>query len=309
MGFPNTRSFLDAMSDVLRPREALLFEKLATRGLPPVTSLNSLALLFHYSLRFIFSMATKPSNYYRQFTITKGSKKRKIDSPRVALKAIQSWYGHHLARSITLSDVVHGFVPGRSTVTAARQHCEAKWLLTFDIKEFFPTITEAQVNRELERLGYSESAAKLMGRLLTLRGRLPQGSPASPVLANLVFRHTDRRLEITASRYGAIYTRYADDLAFSGKGDIDLVTFRREISTILLNSGWTIASKKTRLARAPKRLVLLGLVVSGARPRLSKATRNKIRMMRHLLSKNVVPPEKIDIFRGYVSYANSIEPS
>jgi RNA-directed DNA polymerase len=306
VGFPSTEAFLRAASNLLSSQEQKQFARFAEKGIPPVTSMYSLAILFQYSVRFVIGMALRPARYYRTFQISKGKGNRRIDAPRVALKAIQTWFGHYLARAVKLDSSVHGFVPGLSIVTAARVHCGAQWVLTLDIRDFFPSVTEDSVVRVLLKVGYSRGASKLLARLFTLNSVLPQGSPASPVLANLAFSKTDARLITIAKRYGASYTRYADDLTFSGRGTVDHVELKRQIVEAVKSDGWRIADRKTREVEAPRRLVVLGLIVNGSRPRLSKRMRNQIRMMNYLSAKADLNEQERQRMRGYIAFARSI---
>jgi hypothetical protein len=287
----------------------LKFLALVDRGYPPVTSVNSLALLFQYSPRFVVGMALKPGRYYRRFSISKGKKQRHIDAPRVALKAIQSWFGHHLTRALTYDECVHGFVPDRSIVTAARQHCAASWILKLDIRDFFPSIDEGRVVELLSNLHYPAPAARLLARLLTLDGRLPQGAPTSPVLANLAFSDTDKRLVKIANHYALKYTRYADDLIFSSKKDWPGKELMETITHAIRQEGWTVAKGKTRITLAPRRMSVLGLVVNGEVPRLPKSARNQIRQMRYFLQKGYGSDTDRNRFIGHIAYSNSITPA
>src|SRR5690606_36682831 len=148
--------------------------------------------------------------------IPKGRGHREIRSPREGLKVIQKRFGHQLARSpaIGLPSACHGFVPGRSLISAAREHLGAGWVYATDIRDFFGAVSSERVLQTLRSLGYSRDSAELLGCLATLGGALPQGSTASPVLANIAFAETDRALEALAEGCGIKYTRYADDLSF-----------------------------------------------------------------------------------------------
>ena len=77
---------------------------LIERELPPIASAETISVLFGFSTRFVMSMVNKPGKHYRRFQIRTGKKTREIDSPRVALKVIQCWFGYHLSRAIELAD-------------------------------------------------------------------------------------------------------------------------------------------------------------------------------------------------------------
>src|SRR5690606_37333399 len=116
---------------------------LSERGLPPATSVDMVAYLFGFSRRFVTALKRNPDRYYRKFRIPKGRGHREIRSPRVGLKVIQKWFGHHLARSpaLGLPSACHGFVPGRSLISAAREHRGAGWVYSTDIRDFFGAVS------------------------------------------------------------------------------------------------------------------------------------------------------------------------
>ncbi len=229
-------------------------------------------------------------------------------APRVSLKVIQTWIGYHLARAVDLPEHVFGFVPGRSTVQAARVHCGAVWVLSIDLKDFFQTTPWAMVSSALQRLGYQGHGLNTIKGLCGLEGGLPQGSPASPVLSNLAFQPVDDRLRQIADDFGVRFTRYADDLAFSGTDQSSADELLSSVTQIIIQSGWRISENKTHLAVKPNRLKVLGLLVSGDRPRLTKGYRNRLRAYRHLLTQGKISDSDLDRVRGHLAYAASVKP-
>ncbi len=122
VSFSAVKYLLGAMSLSSGDAEGQSIIDLHGRNLPPVTSATELAVLFGYSPRFVMSIVNRPARHYREFEIRTGSKRRQISAPRVGLKVMQAWFGFHLARAVVLPESVHGFVPARSTITAARCH-------------------------------------------------------------------------------------------------------------------------------------------------------------------------------------------
>lgn len=276
-------------------------------GLPPAISLRTVATLFGISSEFVGAMFRAPSRYYRIFKIKKGKKTRTIQAPKVALKVLQAWFAAHVARAVQLPSCVYGFVPGRSGVKeAAQQHCPAKWVYSLDIRDFFPSITEQQVHDALIRIGYGDTAAVFLARLMTLKGHLPQGSPASPVLSNWVFLPTDNKLLALATEFGIRYTRYADDLVFSGL-DAPPKELQIRVREIVTGAGWVISDEKEQLTSLPARLKVHGLLVHGSRPRLTKGYRNRIRAFRHLLAEKKIAATEQAKIRGHLAYADFID--
>ena len=157
---------------------------------------------------------------------------------------------------------VHGFVRGRSTCQNAAHHVNAEVLLTMDLLHFFPSVTHGQVVEALERDGFDQGAAVLCGRLATLSGALPIGLSTSPHLSNLAFVETDAALAALATHHGIKFTRYVDDLAFSGAVPAGLVA---EVTGTLNDHGWTVNEAKTRLVRRGGAQYVTGLFVGSSR--------------------------------------------
>ena len=191
-------------------------------------------------------------------------------------------------------------------IDAAKLHCGSRWIYSLDLRDFFPSITESQVKSALQAIGYSERAAVLITNLCTLNGVLPQGSPASPVLSNLVFMQTDVVLEGIAKTEKVRYSRYADDLVFSGE-NAPTETLRGHVKKALASNAWSTADEKEFFAKWPARLKVHGLLVHGAQPRLTKGYRNKIRAFRHLIKAEKIKSEDLSKVKGHLAYASFIE--
>ena len=218
---------------------------------------------------------------------------------------VQKWFAFHLAEVVKFDDCVFGFVKGRSAVDAAALHCAADWVYSIDIADFFPSTPMNKVTEALEELDYPAHGAELISKLCCYSGGLSQGSPASPVLSNLVFRGADAELVTIAKQHGLRYTRYADDVVFSGKGDFPAAV-KTAVRAVIESRGWKIAENKERLSKRPNRLKVHGLLVHGQRPRLKKGYRNRIRAFKHLLAKEAVKPDDVARMKGHLSYAHSV---
>ncbi|MCU0712693.1 MAG: reverse transcriptase family protein [Pirellula sp.] len=273
---------------------------------PIVVSTKVLGVLFGLRPQFISTMRRRPHRYYNRFEIRKGNKKRLIQAPRVSLKIIQKWFGHHFGSSIELPDCVVGFVPGRSAVEGASRHCGADWLFSTDIENFFQSTSQNAVVCSLIRFGYSHEAASLIADLNCINGALAQGSPASPVLANISLWEVDERLNQIAIEHNAIFTRYADDVVFSGRGTRP-ERLREQVEKVFVSTCWSLAAHKTRFSSRPQRLKVYGLLVHGATPQLTKGYRKRIRAIKHQLKNGTIPVDKQASAEGHLSYAKQIE--
>ncbi|MCC6597768.1 MAG: RNA-directed DNA polymerase [Alphaproteobacteria bacterium] len=305
--FEHFSELIKAMGDKCPPEEAIEIERLFNLGLPPVTSENALATMLGYNPGFIWSLLNRTSRYYRQFDIPKGAGTRKIDAPKIALKAIQKWLSYHFQKKWIPNEHIFGFLPGKSHMDAASKHLSSKWVYSIDIQNYFPSISTVRVRDALENLGYStEPSLKIIPTLCCLRGSLVQGSPASPVLSNIVLKNLDEELANFAREKNWKFTRYADDIVFSGIDDINESDFI-PIKLFVNQDGWMISDKKTYLARHPNRLKVHGLLVHGDTIRLTKGYRNRIRAFRHLLNADKIKEQDLAVIRGHLNYSAQVD--
>lgn len=308
--FSSLDKYLHALGDDFEESHLNAIRMLDSKNYPPVVSIRALSVLFGYRSQFIGAMLKRPQNYYRGFQIRSGKKIRHIDAPRVGLKVIQKWFGHYLARAITLPNEIVGFVPGRSILNGASMHCKAKWIFSTDIKDFFQSTPASVVRDALIDLGYTEHGAFVASSLSSLRGVLAQGSPASPVLSNLAFLRVDRQLQDYCQKRGFVYTRYADDLAISGR-ESPSTSILSDLSGMVEIGGWKLSEEKTILLSSPNRLKVYGLLVDQAYPRLTKGYRRRLRAIRHLINSGRISgqddPKAYQRACGHLAFAKSVE--
>lgn len=136
-------------------------------------------------------------------------------------------------------------------------------MIHLDITDFWGSVTEQIVFMTLFReTGYSKSLCRFLAQMCCLRGCLPQGTVTSPMLSNIVFRQCDEALAHLAERYGMNYTRYSDDLFFSGNSTLNVNAVLREITQVLLSYGFRINERKTKVRHQHHRQTVLGLTVN-----------------------------------------------
>jgi hypothetical protein len=228
--------------------------------------------------------------HYRALTKQFGSI-RLIEAPKPRLKAMQRQILERILDFVPAHPAVHGFVKGRSIESFAAPHVGRRVVLKMDLQDFFPSFAGSRVQSFFRTAGYPEPVADLLGgictnaaprdvwghatgeaelrqlgeaRALYARPHLPQGAPTSPAIANLCFYRIDCRLAALAAAAGARYTRYADDLAFSGDEDFErrAARFSIHVAAILLEEGFSVHHRKTRIMRQGVRQHLAGLVVN-----------------------------------------------
>jgi RNA-directed DNA polymerase len=231
---------------------------------------------------------------------------RLIEAPKPRLRSVQRKVLAELLGLIPTHAAAHGFVPGRSPHTFAAPHAARPLVIRLDVMSFFASVTAARVYGLLRSAGFPEPVAHALTALCTTRTpadvlrrapqrtperdqrlallrapHLPQGAPTSPVLANLCGFRLDRRLSGLAQSYGLQYTRYADDLAFSGSLSAHAsMGFVERVRAIAADEGFRINEGKTRIRGAADRQLLAGLVVNAA-PAVPRTEYDALRALLH----------------------------
>ncbi len=212
---------------------------------------------------------------YSVFGIMGKRKYRVITAPSMKLKLRQRWILDEILENVPVSRYCHGFVTGRSIVTNAREHIGKKQILVMDIQDFFPSVKESQVRDIFRMIGYSASVSECLAAICCYNGELPQGAPTSPYLSNLRCREMDGRLGKIAERYGLVYTRYADDMTFSGDRELDFLV--PLVEGELVRNGFVSNQEKMRIFRENDRKMVTGLLVKENGLRVPKQLKRKLR--------------------------------
>ncbi|WP_210479601.1 reverse transcriptase family protein [Naasia sp. SYSU D00948] len=180
-------------------------------------------------------------------------------------------------------DHVYGFVRGRSPLENARQHLAKQAVLRIDLRDFFPSISAQKVREALLSVGLDASAAEVATRILTVNDQLPTGFASSPALSNLVFRDSDIAISSWAKDHGLTFTRYVDDLVFSGEIGTEAVS---AAVAMVEKTGWRVNTDKTRLMKRGGKQYVTGLAVSDpVRPRIPPSRKRSMRMKLHLIER------------------------
>jgi RNA-directed DNA polymerase len=170
-------------------------------------------------------------------------KQRAIRPSKMPLKIIQKQIKDRILSLIELPENVHGGVKKRSNITNAKPHQGKKYKLTTDLQDFYPSIKAKKIYDTFIELGFNAQCAFYITRLTTWKGELPQGTPTSTHISNIVFLKTDYQLIELCKAHNITYTRYIDDLTFSSQSDFQNVI--GEILDIVLQSGLKISRRKT----------------------------------------------------------------
>ncbi len=199
---------------------------------------------------------------------------------RLALiqKNILGW----ISDSVEFPECVQGFVQKRSIATNARIHLQSRSVLHADIRDFFGSIREVSVINAFRTLGCAPDVATTLASLCTLSGRLPQGSSASPAIANVVCQGVDSDLQLLARASGCRYTRYADDITISG----DSLPRQDEVASILTRHGFSVRDDKCRIQSRGRSQFVTGLTIQDPTcPRVPRALKRRLRLELHYAGK------------------------
>lgn len=236
--------------------------ELMEKDMPVIFDYDHLSFLLQlepYELSsFVFG---NENNLYNEMIIPKKSGGvRVIDIPCMRLKRIQKWILNNILYNFKVDESCVGFIKNKSIYDNAIQHTNKRCVLNMDIKDYFPSISRKQVFQIFYSVGYAKNVSFYLSKLLTKNDTLPQGSPASPMLSNIVSRKLDNRLKKVSACFGATYTRYADDLTFSGDENIkELIPIVEEIVD---DENFCINRNKTRYAYYYQRQEVTGLIVN-----------------------------------------------
>jgi RNA-directed DNA polymerase len=271
-------------------------------------------------------------HYHRYCIAKKTGGVRSISAPKSALKSAQAWVRDNILDKLPFEAPAHGFVASRSIVTNARHHVNKSVVINLDMKDFFPSITFRRVKGLFEQFGYSEQVAVVLALLCTepprvpaeLDGKvyfvalgervLPQGASTSPALTNLLCRKLDRRLAGLAKKHQFVYTRYADDLTFSGHRLPAVGRLLRSVRSILQAEGLAEHPNKTRVMRASNRQEVTGVTVN-ERPTIGRKEIRVLRAILHQAAKHGLASQNregrhnfAEYLRGRVAFVCMVDP-
>jgi RNA-directed DNA polymerase len=282
-------------------------------------SLRALEMLLGYSREEIIRLASTAGSYYQPFRMTpnmkpfqkkpRSAKVRDIDNPTGDLKEIQKRIQRSILRPVSMPENVCGGVKGRSVLDNVMIHRSATTLVTLDIRDFFPSITNDHVYRVWrEVLRYSPKVSGLLTKLTTFERHLPQGAPTSTSLANLVLLSVDPLIRQACAEMNVLYSVYVDDMAFSGDRAPEVINVA---ARVLKTAGFAVSRRKLGIMRQGHRKILNGVLVALS-PGVPKTRRSAIRSAIHHLSRGQVTEEEITLYRrrvdGNITQLATIKP-
>jgi RNA-directed DNA polymerase len=256
---------------------------LFSHNIPVIYNLSHLAQLVGYKKEYLKKATIFTNSFYRDFEIVKkNGTKRPISEPLPSLKEIQLWILRNILYQIPISPVAKAYKPKAKIVENLKFHRNQPKVLTVDLENFFPSIKTKAVQNVFLDLGYSKLVAKLLAKLCTKDDSLPQGAPTSPYLSNLIFKSADKLIFDFCKQRKIRYTRYADDLSFSG--DFDENELLKKVTDVMQSLNFKINTDKTKLMTPDTRQTVTGIVVN-QKPQVVFHKRNALRQALYYIKK------------------------
>jgi RNA-directed DNA polymerase len=273
-----------------------------------ILSPNRLADLLKIPKEKLVSLSIDPGLKYSPFMLAKPprpfqrigpSKPRPIDNPLQELRWVQKRIYKRILKPICFPEHVLGAVPKRSVMDNASRHLGSNLLVTLDIRQCFPSITNVHVYRVwADLLGCSPPVAKLLTELTTFGRHLPQGAATSPSLANLFIWMIDEPIRKTCEKLSVAYSTWIDDLAFSGERARELI---QPAVLVLAAHGLRVKREKIKIMGPSAIKVLTGTRLGYQQVRAPKDKLSRIRSGIHKLrSKRVDKQDEERFILGLV---------
>lgn len=298
---------------------------MSTSKLRDLKSIDDVARACGVEVEFIqgYAESKEQHRYYDALKISKKGKRRGgefrivFSAREERLKQLHRGLSMIVANSATFGRHVQGFMKKRSTRSNAEQHLGAKVLLHADIKGFFDAVTTEHVRVAFVEYGVSIPMAELLAKACTIDGLLRQGTRCSPTVANLICFNMDHALLRLAEATGSTYTRYGDNICFSG----DSVPPDDSVRAVIQNCGFELRDGMCFHQYRGRVQFVTGLSVADARAvRLPKRLKRQLRLEMYFIHKhgldehcNWAKQKPTDLYvswlDGFLKYAQSIEPA
>lgn len=318
MNFPFT-DIIPALKDVKHSDSyyddiKVYAERLSCRGIPVIFSLPHLCMMASVNIRKIINICESDRVWeYRRFKLKKKSGGyRVIHTPQDELKHLQSWILVNILEKIPSHESCKGFDKETSIKVNADTHIGANALLKMDLLRFYDSITEKRIYGIFKSLGYHPNLAVSLAKICTFvpdglilqsfkkkekalyeallknnEGILAQGAPSSPKISNLVCQSLDRRLKGLAHTQSLNYSRYADDLTFSGDYE-SLKRIKPVVSRIVHEEHLFVNHSKTQFIKKGGKFFVTGINVDNNKSTVPRKFKKKIEHHLYHCNKNGV---------------------
>lgn len=264
---------------------------------------GEISLAIGISPQLIGLLIHRPERHYRTFEIPKANGKvRAIQSPRTMMKVVQYFLLDYLLYNLPVHVSATAYSRGCTVKANAIPHVGKRYVANIDVEDFFPSIKPPLVHRALVMGGLEDKTAYLIARITSYQGGLPQGAPTSAHLSNVVLYPFDKAISDYCEAVGVSYTRYADDITFSGSDKDAVCNAVEKSKSLLAKLKLKVNKDKTRVFGPSSRQVVTGVVVNEC----AQPSREKRRKLRAELHQAKINPEqyatRADELRGMSAY-------
>lgn len=284
---------------------------------PIIYNTSHFSSLVGYKKQYIKKAVFYTESFYTDYEIKKKNGKiRIISEPLPSLKDIQIWILNNILQNLEVSLYAKAYRKKVSLTENLKFHFGQPKVFTIDLKDFFPSIKTNSIEEIFLSLGYSALISNLLAKLCTKNDSLPQGAPTSPYLSNLYFFKADKVIAEYCKEKSIRYTRYADDLSFSG--DFDEKALLGFITKVMSRIDLKINSDKTKLMRPNERQSVTGIVVN-QKPQVVFHKRNKLRqelyyinkygIVNHMERKGIKKRSYLEHLLGQINFVIQINPN
>lgn len=245
--------------------ECLTYAKnLYDNKVPIIFDTEHFSKLLGCKIEFLYKITNNPTQNYRTYKIPKhNGKLRTITEPYPDLKYIQQWILKNILQKIPVSSYAKAYNPNDSLRANVRFHVKQPVVIKLDVEDFFPSIHQISLVKIFRQYGYELNLSRMLSRLCSYDGKLPQGAPTSPYLSNLYCRRLDNRIGKYITKAGFRYTRYSDDITISGnitdKQIGGIIAFCKKC---LEDEGFKLNEEKTQILRHHHRQLVTGVVLN-----------------------------------------------
>ncbi|SIS46882.1 RNA-directed DNA polymerase [Zobellia uliginosa] len=290
---------------------------LIENNVPIIYNTSHFSSLVGYKKAYIKKAVYYTKSFYTDYAIKKkNGKTRTISEPLPSLKEIQTWILQNIFQQLKVSPYAKAYKRKVSIVENLKFHYNQPKVFTLDLKDFFPSIKIHSVEQIFKSLGYSDLISNLLAKLCTKENCLPQGAPTSPYISNLYFLPADNHISEFCKQHSIRYTRYADDLTFSGNFDENAVL--NFVSEQIVKLELVIHPDKIKLMTPNQRQSVTGIVVN-QKPQVVFHKRNKVRqelyyikkfgLANHMERKGIKKRNYLEHLLGKVNFIIQINPT
>lgn len=263
----------------------------------PIASIGALATCLGVPPKLLIDISNSTEHSYTKFLLPpKNGKEREVCEPKYELKRLQKRINSRILEKVQYPTYLQGGIKDRKSVRDYVQnskiHAGSAFLISLDIKNFYPNIKAEYVFEIFSKLlKFPDEVANILTSLVTLNGRLPQGACTSSYIANLIFFNTEYSLHNLLVSQGYSYSRLLDDIAISSPRIIsqdDSIKLIKRVAAMCTKYGLKLNNRKTKTERSDDlsaEYKVTGVWVGHGIPKLRRKDRDYIRQLVYICEK------------------------